>query len=190
MASGGRDKTICPTLNGARHRARVADARSLSLALGAGRSRRGHFGADRVAEVQRGARHGKCSAHCRVTLRTGADHAAIFERQAVRIFEVDRLGPLVVDDVGDLYALGAQFLALLRQGSRRAGLEGKVIKAGGNTESAVDAGIIVRRYVRDALRFQKGDKLIAPDIEKEVPKVPAFFDRDRVGDDLNPRTPS
>jgi hypothetical protein len=60
---------------------------------------------------------------------------------------------LVVDDVGDLYPLGAEFVALLRQGSRRAGLEGKVIEAGGNTQSAVDASIIVRRYARDALRL-------------------------------------
>jgi hypothetical protein len=166
-----------PTLNGARHRPRVADARSLSLALAAGRSRRGHFGADRVAEVQRGARHRECSPHRRLTLRTVADHATIFERQAVRIFEVDRLGPLVVDDVGDLNALGAEFVALLHQGSRRAGLEGKVIKAGGNTQSSVDASIIVRRYAWDALGFQESDELIAPDVEKEVPKPAAFFDR-------------
>jgi hypothetical protein len=33
------------------------------------------------------------------------------------------------------------------------------------------------------LRFQKGDKLIAPDIEKEVSKVTAFFDLNRVRDD-------
>ena len=33
------------------------------------------------------------------------------------------------------------------------------------------------------MRFQKGDKLIAPDIEKEVSKVTAFFDLNRVRDD-------
>jgi len=33
------------------------------------------------------------------------------------------------------------------------------------------------------LWFQKGDELIAPDIEKEVSKASAFFDLYRVGDD-------
>jgi hypothetical protein len=33
------------------------------------------------------------------------------------------------------------------------------------------------------LRFQKGDKLIAPDIKKEVSKATAFFNLYRVGDD-------
>jgi hypothetical protein len=89
----------------------------------------------------------------------------------------------VIDDIGDLYALGAEFLALPRERSRRAGLEGKVIKAGGNTEPTVDARIIVRRYARDALGFQESDELTAPDIEKEVAKPAAFFDRYRVGDD-------
>jgi hypothetical protein len=41
------------------------------------------------------------------------------------------------------------------------------------------------------VRFQKGDKLIAPDIEKEVSKVPAFFDIDPVrGYRFEPQTPS
>ena len=105
---------------------------SLSLARTAGRFCRGHFGAERVIEFERAPRDREALLHPRVILGETAHHAAIFERQAVRIFKVDRLSPLVIDDVGDLYPLGAQFVALLRQASRRAGLEGKVIEAGGN----------------------------------------------------------
>jgi hypothetical protein len=47
----------------------------------------------------------------------------------------------------------------------------------------IDACVIVCRYAWDSLRFQEGDQLIAPDIEKEVAKPAAFFDRYRVRDD-------
>ena len=79
-------------------------------------------------------------------------------------------------------SLGAQLVALLGQRSRRTGLEGKMIKAGGDTEPPIDARIAFCRHVWNSVWFQKGDKLIAPDIEKEVSKVPAFFDIYRVGD--------
>jgi hypothetical protein len=62
------------------------------------------------------------------------------------------------------------------------GLEGKMIEAGRNTEPAVDAGVVFCRHVWNSVWFQKGDQLIAPDIEKEVSKVPALLDLDRVGD--------
>src|SRR6516165_3563650 len=58
-----------------------------------------------------------------------------------------------------------------------------MIEAGGNTEPAVDACVVLCRYVWNSVRFQKGDKLTAPDIEKEVSKVPTFFDLYRIGDD-------
>jgi hypothetical protein len=38
-------------------------------------------------------------------------------------------------------------------------------------------------HVWNFVWFQKGDKLIAPDVEKDVSKVPAFLDLYRVGDD-------
>jgi hypothetical protein len=57
-----------------------------------------------------------------------------------------------------------------------------MIEAGGNTEPAVDACVIFSRHIRNSLRFQKGNKLITPDIEKEVSKTPAFFDLYRIGD--------
>jgi hypothetical protein len=66
-----------------------------------------------------------------------------------------------------------------------------MIEGSGNTEAAIDARVIVYRYAPDSLRFQEGDQLIAPDIEKEVAKPAAFFDRyvsETTG--LNPRTPS
>jgi hypothetical protein len=89
----------------------------------------------------------------------------------------------VIDDVRDLYSLCAQLVTLLSQRRRRTGLEGKMIKAGGDAEPAIDAGVIFCRHVRNSVWFQKSDKLIAPDIEKDVSKVPAFFDVYGVGDD-------
>jgi hypothetical protein len=47
----------------------------------------------------------------------------------------------------------------------------------------IPTAIYFCRLVRNSLRFQKGDKLIARDIEKEVSKVTAFFDLNRVRDD-------
>jgi hypothetical protein len=58
-----------------------------------------------------------------------------------------------------------------------------MIEAGRNAEPSVDARIVFFRDVRNALRFQKGDELIAPDIEKDVSKTPAFLDLYRIGDD-------
>ena len=89
----------------------------------------------------------------------------------------------MIDDVGRLYSFGPQLVALLGQRSRRTGLEGKMIEARRYAEPAVDACIVFCRHVRNALWFQKGDELIAPDIEKEVSKASAFFDLYRVGDD-------
>jgi hypothetical protein len=43
----------------------------------------------------------------RLVLRAAAGHAAVLERQTVGIFEIDRLGPLVIDDIGDVYSIGA-----------------------------------------------------------------------------------
>jgi hypothetical protein len=72
----------------------------------------------------------------------------------------------VIDDIRDLYALGAQLVALIGQGSRRTGLENKM-PAGTPSPRLMPASVV---------RFQKGDKLIVPDIEKDVPKQPGFFD--------------
>jgi hypothetical protein len=55
-----------------------------------------------------------------------------------------------------------------------------MIEGGWNTESAVDACIVIRRYAGNSLRLQKGDQLIVPDIEKDVPKAPAFLNLYRI----------
>ena len=57
-----------------------------------------------------------------------------------------------------------------------------MIEAGGNPEAAVDARIVFCRHVWNSVWFQKRDQLVAPDIEKEVSKVPALLDLYRVGD--------
>jgi hypothetical protein len=51
-----------------------------------------------------------------------------------------------------------------------------MIEAGRNTQSAVDPRIIFCRHVRNSARFHKGDKLMAPGVEKDVPDSPTFFD--------------
>src|SRR5262245_39737999 len=58
-----------------------------------------------------------------------------------------------------------------------------MVEAGGDTEPPIDARIVVCRHVRDSVRFHEGNKLIAPDIKKEMSKMTAFFDVYRIGDD-------
>jgi hypothetical protein len=141
------------------------------------------FSARRVAEFQRVARDREFPVHRRDVLAGISNHAAVFKRQAVGILEVARLSPSVIDDFGGLYALGAQLVALLCQRGRRAGFERKMIEGSGKTEPAVDARIVFCRHSWNPTRFQKGDTLTAPDIEKDVSEVPAFFDVYRVVDD-------
>jgi hypothetical protein len=43
-----------------------------------------------------------------------------------------------------------------------------MIEPGGDAEPAVDFRIVICRQVWNSMRFQKADKLIAPDIEKDV----------------------
>src|ERR1044072_9435962 len=59
-----------------------------------------------------------------------------------------------------------------------------MIEGCGDTEPSVDARIVFCRYIRNPVRVQKRDKLITRDIEKDVPKTPAFFDRYRVDANL------
>ena len=138
---------------------------TIILAGAAGRSR---FG-ERVGKFQCGARQREFTVLQCAGLGPIADQAAIFERDAVGIFEVDRLGRAVIDDVGGLDTLAAQFVTLPRELSRRAGLESKMIEAGGNAEPAVDPRIVFCGYIGNSVRFQKGNKLTAADIEKHMP---------------------
>jgi hypothetical protein len=58
-----------------------------------------------------------------------------------------------------------------------------MIEARRNTEAAVNACIVLCRDIRNAARFEKGDKLIAPNIEEKVPKAPTLFGLYRVRND-------
>src|SRR5262245_48541321 len=91
----------------------ASPARPLRLARAAGRSRRGLFGAERVVEFERAARDREPLPHRRIVLGEITHRAAIFERQPIGVFEVDRLSPAVIDNVGGFDALGAQLVALL-----------------------------------------------------------------------------
>src|SRR5262245_56045336 len=108
----------------------VSPSASLRLALTAFRLHRGHSGAQCIVQFESAARDRETLLHPRVVLGEITHDAAILERQAVGIFEIDRLSPSVVDDVGGLDAPGAQFVALGGESSRRAGLERKMIEAG------------------------------------------------------------
>src|SRR5215467_1219910 len=59
----------------------LRDSSSLTLAAGGFGCR--HIAAESIAEIQCGAPHCECSVHHRVARRAVAEHAAIFERQAV-----------------------------------------------------------------------------------------------------------
>ena len=61
----------------------------------------------------------------------------------------------MIHDIVGFYPRGAQFVALLGQRGRRTGLEGKMIEAVGDTEPAVDAGIIFCRQLRNSFGSRK-----------------------------------
>src|SRR3954467_5171074 len=94
-----------------------------------------HFGsvasrsrfAERVGEFQCAEWHSELAVHHLVAAGKLADDAAILERDPVGIFEIDRPRPSVVDDFCRLDTLTTQFVTLLRQRSRRPGLESKMI---------------------------------------------------------------
>src|SRR5438876_2780901 len=66
--------------------------------------------------------------HARIVVAQRARPARVLEQQAVRVLEVDRLHPLVVDDGGHPHALRNQLGALRRERLERAELEGEVVE--------------------------------------------------------------
>src|ERR1700723_1849518 len=179
MAGRGRDVTFIPALA-----ALASHSRYGISPRPRNRSLLEDFGARSIAKIEPGTRYREALPHRRVIFSQIARLAAILERQAVGIFEINRLRPAVVRDLRDLDALGAQLVALVGQGRRRAGLECKMIERGWNAKPTIDAGIVRSRHVRDAARLQKGEELTTSDVEKYVPEAAAFFDPYHVGDDL------
>lgn len=80
-----------------------------------------------VTELQGSMRQCKAFLHRRIIFSQTAHHAAVLEGQTVGIFEIDRLGPSVIDDVRNLNAFGNQCVALLDQARLTAGFESEVI---------------------------------------------------------------
>jgi hypothetical protein len=76
----------------------------------------------------------------RLVLRAAVGYAAVLERQTVGIFELDGLGPLVIDDIGDLYT----FTPLARNSSRLS------IRAEGDSASKGKWWTEIGTPVRDA----------------------------------------
>src|SRR5438132_5676512 len=74
--------------------------------------------------------------HGRIVLIEFARQAAVFQHQAVRIFEINRLGPVVVDDFSYVDPLGSQLGALLLKARFTASLEGKMIESGRHAQPA------------------------------------------------------
>jgi hypothetical protein len=58
-----------------------------------------------------------------------------------------------------------------------------MIEGSGNAQSAVDASVELDRNAWDPSRLHEGDKLVATDIEKEMPDPSAFLDFDGICDD-------
>src|SRR5262249_51047137 len=106
--------------------------------------------------------------------------AAVLELQPVGILEVDRLGPVVVDHLGHLDALGDQLVALLFQPGLRARLECEVIEGRGHAEPASNPSVIVARHARHPAPLHEADDLVAPGMEEDVADPPALFYPDDV----------
>src|SRR6516165_700714 len=88
----------------------------------------------------------------------------------------------MVNDVGDIDALGAQLVALVGQRRFRAGFESEVIKGSRNPKAAIYARVVFRRQAGNSARFHEGDELVAARVEEHVPDTPALLDLKRVSD--------
>jgi hypothetical protein len=134
----------------------------------------------RILEAQAADGQLEAVLHPGVVVVQVAREAAVLELNAVRVLEVDGLGPIVVDHVRHIDALGKELVALLREPGFRARLEGEVIEDARHAEATVDSRIVVRRHARDAARLHEGDELIVPGIEEDVADLPALRDLDDV----------
>src|SRR6266404_721882 len=137
-----------------------------------------------IAEVRhrRGAAqaHREAHLHARIVVVQLARPARILEQQAIRILEVDRLHPLVVDDGGHAHALRDQLGTLRLERLERADLEGEVIEHVGQAEAAVDAGVVLARDAGHAARLHEGKQLPVAGIEEDVADLAALLHLHRI----------
>src|SRR5579875_180155 len=128
--------------------------------------------------------------HLGVVIDEVAHETAVFERNSVRVLEIYRLGPVVIDDLGHFHAFRGQLLALGFESRFGTGLEREVIEGRRNAEAAVDARVIFHRNARYAARLHESQKLITAGIEKDMADLAAFLDFNRVGyDDFETEDP-
>src|SRR5262245_3118099 len=57
-----------------------------------------------------------------------------------------------------------------------------MIEGAWNTQSTIDARVVVRRDAWNTVRFHERNQLVAADIEEEMAQAATFFDLDGVGD--------
>src|SRR3989441_13060170 len=118
--------------------------------------------------------------HARIVVAQRTHPARVLEQQAVRVLEVDRLHPLVVDDGGHPHALRNQLGALRRERLERAELEGEVVEHVGQAEAAVDAGVVLARDAGHAARLHEGEQLPVAGIEEDVADLAALLHLHRI----------
>ena len=99
LCSGPAERTS-ETLTGAEAISTIASTLRRITACAVAIDRRTHL-------IQCGVARRERLRHRRLVLRAAAGHAAVLERQPVGIFEIDRLGPSVIDDIGDVYSISA-----------------------------------------------------------------------------------
>src|SRR4029453_832799 len=112
--------------------------------------------------------------HHRVVGTQLAARPRVLEHDAVRILEVDRAHPLVVDDRRDLHALGDQLGAFRLERFLRLDLEGEVIEGIGEPEPAVDAGVVLHGDAGQPAGLHEGDQLAAARVEEDVADAAAL----------------
>src|SRR5262245_2681434 len=114
----------------------------------------------------------------------------VLEQDAVRVLEVNRLRPLVVDDGRQLDALGDELGPLLLELRVGPGFEREVVYAFGHAERTVETAVELDRNAGDAAWLHEGQELLLARVEEDVADLAAFLHRDDVAaDGLEPEDP-
>src|SRR5437867_3698860 len=116
-----------------------------------------------IAEVGHGRAAGEARReahlHARVVLVEGPRLDGELEQEAVRVLQVDRLHPLVIDDGCHPCPLRDQLRPLGLERLHRPDREGEVVEGLGHPEPPVDARIVLGGDARHATRLHEGHQL-------------------------------
>src|SRR5712692_867324 len=93
---------------------------------------------------------------------------AVFQQEAVRVIEVDRTAPFVIDHRSDVDALVSEVFALGLEFLQRIHVEGEMIERGRQVLSAADVGCEFRGNTRHFLGAHKSDQRAIASIQEGV----------------------